>query len=106
VTFGSTNGRAAGSSEIPLNSADPLLIENLRVPSGNHPPPGRDRAEREEVSVAYCYISHWVLFSSLVLTTVALVLALRDSAKASLICLGFVLLQVVVASLAYYSCPR
>ena len=55
------------------------------------------------MSVAYCGISHWLLFSSLVLTIVALVLALRDSAKASIICLGFVLLQVVVASLT--SCP-
>ena len=63
----------------------------------------RDRAEGEGMSVAYCDISHWLLFSSLVLTIVALVLTLRDSAKASIICLGFVLLQVVVASLAF--CP-
>jgi hypothetical protein len=56
------------------------------------------------MSVAYCGISHLLLFSSLVLTIVALVLALRDSAKASIICLGFVLLQVVLASLT--SCPR
>jgi hypothetical protein len=55
------------------------------------------------MSVAYCDISNWLLFSSLVLTIVALVLTLRDSAKASIICLGFVLLQVVVASLAF--CP-
>ena len=55
------------------------------------------------MSVAYCDISHWLLFSSLVLTIVALVLTLRDSTKASIICLGFVLLQVVVASLAF--CP-
>jgi hypothetical protein len=53
--------------------------------------------------MSVCDISHWLLFSSLVLTIVALVLALRDSAMASIICLGFVLLQVVVASLAY--CP-
>jgi hypothetical protein len=53
--------------------------------------------------VSVCGISHWLLFSALVLTIVALVLALRDSAKASIICLGFVLLQVVVASLTY--CP-
>ena len=63
----------------------------------------RDRAEGEEMSVAYCDTSHWLLFSSLVLTIVALVLTLMDSAKASIICLGFVLLQVVVASLAF--CP-
>jgi hypothetical protein len=36
----------------------------------------------EEMSVAYCDTSHWLLFSSLVLTIVALVLAL--SAKASI----------------------
>ena len=56
------------------------------------------------MSVAYCGISHWLLFSSLVLTIVALVLAWRDSAKESIICLGFVLLQVVVASLTF--CPQ
>jgi len=55
------------------------------------------------MSVVYCNLSHWLLFSSLVLTIAALVLALRDSAKASIICLGFVLLQVVLASLT--SCP-
>jgi hypothetical protein len=55
------------------------------------------------MSGAYCDISPWLLFSSLVLTIVALVLAWRDSATASIICLGFVLLQVVVASLTY--CP-
>ena len=55
------------------------------------------------MSDAYCGISHWLLFSSLVLTIVALVLACRDSAKASIICLGFVFLQVVVASLTF--CP-
>ena len=57
------------------------------------------------MSIAYCDISHWLLFSSLVLTIVALVLALRDSAKASFICLGFVLVQVVVAFLAFSFCP-
>jgi hypothetical protein len=55
------------------------------------------------MSAAYCGISHLLLFSSLVLTIVALVLAWRDSAKESFICLGFVLLQVVVAFLIY--CP-
>ncbi len=55
------------------------------------------------MSVAYCDISSWLLFSSLGFTIVALVLAWRDSAKASIICLGFVFLQVVVASLTY--CP-
>jgi hypothetical protein len=55
------------------------------------------------MSAAYCGISHLLLFSSFVLTIVALVLASRDSAKESLICLGFVLLQVVVAFLTY--CP-
>ena len=55
------------------------------------------------MSVAYCGISHWLLFSALVLSIVALVLALRDSAMAGIICLGFVLLQVVAASLTY--CP-
>jgi hypothetical protein len=63
------------------------------------------RSESEEMSVAYCDISHWLLFSSLVLTIVTLVLTFRDSAKASIICLGFVLLQVVVASLAFSFCP-
>ena len=57
------------------------------------------------MSVAYCDISHWLLFSSLVLAIAALVLAVRDSEKASIICLGFVLLQVVVASLAFSFCP-
>ena len=57
------------------------------------------------MSVAYCDISHWLLFSSLVLTIVALVLTFRDSVKAGIICLGFVLLQVVVASLAFSFCP-
>jgi len=57
------------------------------------------------MSVSYWNISHWLLFSSLVLTIVALVLTFRDSAKASIICLGFVLLQVVVASLAFSFCP-
>jgi hypothetical protein len=46
------------------------------------------------MSAAYCGISHLLLFSSLVLTIVALVLAWRDSAKESLICLGFVLLAL------------
>jgi heme A synthase len=55
------------------------------------------------VSAAYCHISSLLLFSSLVLTVVVLVLAWRDSPKASIICLGFVLLQVVVASLTV--CP-
>jgi hypothetical protein len=63
----------------------------------------RAQAEGEELSVAYCDISSWLLFSSLGLTIVALVLACRDSAKASIICLGFVFLQVVVASLTF--CP-
>ena len=57
------------------------------------------------MSVVYCDISHWLLFSSLVLTIVALVLTFRDSAEASIICLGFVLLQVVVGSLAFSFCP-
>jgi len=57
------------------------------------------------MSVAYCDISHWLLFSSLVLTIAALGLAVRDSAKASIICLGLVLLQVLVASLAFSFCP-
>ena len=57
------------------------------------------------MSVAYCEISHWLLFSSLVLTIVALVLTFGDRAKASIICLGFVLLQVVVAFLAFSFCP-
>jgi hypothetical protein len=56
------------------------------------------------MSEAYCGISQWLLLSSLGFTIVALVLAWRDSAKESIICLGFVLLQVVVASLIYY-CP-
>jgi heme A synthase len=55
------------------------------------------------MSAAYCHISSLLLFSSLVLTVVALVLAWRDSAKASIICFGFVLLQIVVASLTF--CP-
>jgi hypothetical protein len=55
------------------------------------------------MSVAYCGISHWLLFSSFGFTIAALVLAWRDSTKASIICLGFVLLQVVVASLTF--CP-
>jgi hypothetical protein len=55
------------------------------------------------MSVGYCHISSWLLFSSLGLTIVALVLAWRDSPKASIICLGFVLLQVVVTSLTF--CP-
>jgi hypothetical protein len=55
------------------------------------------------MSVAYCDISSWLLLSSLGLTIAALVLAWSDSAKASIICLGFVLLQVVVASLTF--CP-
>src|SRR5271169_2135228 len=62
------------------------------------------RAEGEEMSVAYCDISGWLLFSSLVLTIVALVLTWRDRAKASIICFGFVLLQIVVASLLAPSC--
>jgi hypothetical protein len=55
------------------------------------------------MSVAYCDISSWLLFPSLGLTIVALVLAWRDSPKASIICFGFVLLLVVVAFLT--SCP-
>ena len=57
------------------------------------------------MSVAYCDISGWLLFSSIGLTIAGLVLAWRDSAKASIICLGFVLLSVVVASLTFSFCP-
>ena len=61
----------------------PMIVRPLRATVDAQVARGSNRAEGEEMSVVYCDISHWLLFSSLVLTIVALVPTFRDRAKAS-----------------------